>query len=117
MILNTFYFLIQRNYKCPKCNFIIKNDIDIEFDIEFNNKGNVKDLLDEYFGEKEFLNEGKINYTCKKCGIMPKKLIEMKDIYMEPEVLILYFDNFAILDDYLEIKNTREKKVKNFELN
>lgn len=118
IFVTTFYFLVQIKYKCPECNFIIKNDINIEFDIDFNKKGNVKDLLNEYLGEKEILNKGKYNFVCSQCGIMSTRLIEMKNIYMAPEVLILHFNNSAVLNDYLEIREyKREENAKIFELN
>ena len=116
IFVNTFYFLVLKIYKCPNCDFIIKQDMDIEFDIEFNNKGNIKELLSDYFGEKEYSNEGKNSMPCNQCGIMQKKLKEIKSIYIAPEVLVFHFDNNAILENYIDLIENKEGNIKKYEL-
>ena len=117
IFVNTFYFLVLKKYKCPKCNFIIKQDMDIEFDIDFNNKGNIKELLRNYFAETEYSNEGKNSIPCNQCGIMQKKIRETKSIYIAPEVIIFHFNNNVILENYIDIVENREKEnIRKFEL-
>ena len=90
--------------------------MDIEFDIEFNNKGNIKELLIDYFGEKEYSNEGKKSMPCNQCGIMQKKLKEIKSIYITPEVIVFHFNNNAILENYIDIIENKEGNIKKYEL-
>ena len=117
IFVNTFYFLVLKKYKCPKCNFIIKQDMDIEFDIDFNNKGNIKELLSNYFAETEYSNEGKNSIPCNQCGIMQKKIREIKSIYIAPEVIVFHFNNNVILENYIDIVENREKEnIRKFEL-
>ena len=104
IFVTTFYFLVLKTYRCPVCYSIIKQKLDIQFDIEFSNKGTINELLKDYFGKKEIPNTGKKNLICNKCDIMPKQLFQINQIYMAPEILIFHFDYFVTLDEFLEIK-------------
>ena len=110
---SNFYFLVLKKYICPHCNHIIKQDLDIEFCLEFSDKGNIKDLLSNFFQKKEISNTGKIIYSCNNCGIMPKHLFECKSFYSKPKTFIFHFNNFVNVDEFLEIKenqNNNEEK-------
>ena len=94
-IVSVFYFLVLKQYKCPdpECGHIIKQDMDIEYDIEFKNKGDIEDLLQEYSLKNYYLNTLKNCMSCQKCGLMPKYLEEEKYIFVTPEVFIFNFNN------------------------
>ena len=111
IFVNTFYFLVLNIYTCPECYSIIKQDLDIQFDIEFSNKDTIENLLDNYYEKKEIPNTGN-NLICNNCDIMPKQLFQTKQIYMTPEIFIFHFDYFVILDETLKIKenNGNEKQ-------
>ena len=109
IFVNTFYFLVLKTYRCPECFSIIKQDIDIKFDIEFSNKGNINELLKDYFEKKEISNLS--NLVCNKCDIMPTKIFELKNIYSAPEIFIFHFDYFVNLSELLEIKEKNENEI------
>lgn len=109
-LVYTFYFLVLKRIRCLNCEEIIKQDIDIESGIEFNNEGSLLELLNEY--EKEKLSENKENIyiSCNNCGMMQENVYETKNIYSAPEVFIFHFDNSVKLDEYLEIKENSGNK-------
>ena len=117
IFVTTFYFLVLKTYRCPICFSIIKQKLEIKCDIEFSNKGTIKELLKDYFGKKEISNTGKKNLICNNCDIMPKQLFQINQIYMAPEILIFHFDYFVTLDEFLEIKeNNGKENVKLYSL-
>ena len=117
IFVKTFYFLVLKEYKCGECKHIIKQDIDIEYDIEFESKGSVTEILKEYLEEKECDNTEFPSLVCSKCGVMPIKLFEIKHIYTAPEVIILHFNNFVVLNDFIQIETSFENSLKTFSLN
>ena len=105
--MNTFYFLVLKQYICP-CKSIIKQDMDIECDIEFYSDGSIKKLLQNYEDKKCYLNNGKNRMSCKECGLMTENIYETKKIYKAPEVFIMHFHNSVKLDEYLEIIESKQ---------
>ena len=83
----------------------MRQDIEIMYDIEFNEKGKkISDLLKQYEEKHYYLNNGKNKISCIKCGLMLKYLYETKSIYNSPEVFIFHFDNGVQLEDLVKIK-------------
>jgi hypothetical protein len=100
-----FTFLVLKKIYCPNCNEIMRQDIEIMNDIEFNEKGKkISDLLKQYEEKHYYLNNGKNKISCIKCGIMPKYLFEIKSIYNSPEVFIFHFDKDVQLEEFIKIK-------------
>lgn len=100
-----FNFLVLKKIYCPNCNEVMRQDIEIMFDIEFNEKGKkISDLLKQYEEKHYYLNNGKNKISCIKCGLMLKYLYETKSIYNSPEVFIFHFDNGVQLEDLVKIK-------------
>lgn len=110
IFVNTFYFLVLKRYICPECNSIIKQDMDIECDIEFFSKGSNKDLIKNYESKKEISNYGKNSMMCNQCGVMSSFIYEFKNIYIAPEVFIIYFNYNEQIDEFLEIKECYKNK-------
>ena len=104
-IVSVFYFLVLKKYKCPdpECGHIIKKDMDIEKDIEFKNKGDITDLLNEYFLKNYYPNTIKNCMSCQKCGLMPKYLEEEKYIFITPEVFIFNLSNNTKLIENISV--------------
>ena len=53
---------------------------------------------------------------CNQCGIMQKKLKEIKSIYLVPEVIVFHFNNNVILENYIDIIENKEGNIKKYEL-
>ena len=117
-IVSVFYFLVLKQYKCPDpgCGHIIKQDMDIEYDIEFKNKGDINDLLQEYFLKNYYPNTIKNCMSCQNCGLMPKYLEEEKYIFITPEVFIFNFSNKTKLIENISIPEYKSKSYVSFKL-
>ena len=100
-----FNFLVLKKIYCPNCNEVLRQDIEIMYDIEFNEKGKkISDLLNQYEEKHYYLNNGKNKISCAKCGKMLKFLYEIKSIYNSPEVFIFHFDKDVQLEEFIKIK-------------
>ena len=97
-----FYFPIIRRIICPNCNNIFEESIDIIYDIEFPQYGNISQLLEEYLMKKSVKNYN--NKICNNCCILPENYLEEKSLIIAPNILIFHFDNGAKLEEYIEIK-------------
>ena len=84
--------------------------MDIECDIEFFSKGSNKDLIKNYESKKEISNYGKNSMMCNQCGVMSSFIYEFKNIYIAPEVFIIYFNYNEQIDEFLEIKECYKNK-------
>ena len=115
IFVNTFYFLVLKQYICP-CKSIIKQDMDIECDIEFDSNGSIKQLLQNYEDKKSYLNNGKNRMSCKECGLMTENIYETKKIYKAPEVFIMHFHNSVKLDEFLEITESNNNNNNNHKI-
>ena len=81
------------------------------YDIEFNEKGKkISDLLKQYEEIHDYLNNRKNKISCDKCGIMPKKLDEIKKFYTSPDVFIFHFGNDVELEEFVKIKVSSGKQ-------
>ena len=106
-----FNFLVLKKIYCPKCKKVLRQDIEIIYDIEFNEKGKkISDLLKQYEEIHDYLNNRKNKMSCNECGKMPKKLDEIKKIYSSPEVFIFHFGNGVELDEFVKIKVSSGKQ-------
>lgn len=103
IFVNTFYFLILKEYICPGCKSLIKKDLDIQYDIEFQDKGIISELLNNYLENNIYSNYGLNSMPCKKCGILFGTILEKKRLYLAPEVLIFHFNSYVPLEEYLQI--------------
>lgn len=110
IFVETFYFLVLKIYICPQCSSVIKQDLDIEWDIEFFDKGNIKELFKGYLDKKEISNTIRNSLTCSKCDITSQKIFEIKNFYTFPQILIINFNSFSILDEFLTINQNDEKE-------
>ena len=110
IFVNTFYFLVLKKYICPKCNSIIKQDLEIKYEIEFFDKGNTSELLNYYLQNNNYSNIGLNSMPCNKCGLLCRNIIENKSIYLEPDVFIFHFNYFVILDEVLSLIQVYEIK-------
>ena len=100
-----FNFLVLKKIYCPNCNEVLRQDIEIMYDIEFNEKGKkISDLLKQYEEKHYYLNNGKNKISCIKCEMMLKYLYEIKSIYNFPEVFIFHFDKDVQLEEFVKIK-------------
>ena len=100
-----FYFIILTKKTCPNCHFLIEEEADIEYEIEFPNPGHIKQLFEDFEVERNYSNLGKNGKMCKKCGIMPINLILTKSIFSAPNALILHFGNHNVeIEEKIEIK-------------
>ena len=117
-IVSVFYFLVLKKYKCPEpgCGNIIKQDMDIEYDIELKNKGNIDDLLSEYFMNNYYPNTIKNCMSCQKCGLMPKYLEEEKYIFITPEVFIFNLSNNTTLIENINIPEYKSQSYVSYKL-
>ena len=117
-IVSVFYFLVLKRYKCPEpgCGNIIKQDMDIEYDIELKNKGNIDDLLSEYFMNNYYPNTIKNCMSCQKCGLMPKYLEEEKYIFITPEVFIFNLSNNTNLIENINIPEYKSQSYVSYKL-
>ena len=113
-LVDIFYFLVLKKYLCPLCGHLLKQqDIDIEFDIQFDNDGNISKLLKEYEKKKKYMN----NYmSCPKCGLMSKYLYEIKNLYITPKVFIFHFNYYSELVEKIEIKEYMTNEIKTYNL-
>ena len=117
-IVSVFYFLVLKKYKCPEpgCGHIIKQDMDIEYDIEFKNKGDIDDLLKEYFLKNYYPNTIKNCMSCQKCGLMPKYLEEEKYIFITPEVFIFNLSNNIKLIENISVPEYKSNSIVSYKL-
>jgi hypothetical protein len=117
-IVSVFYFLVLKKYKCPdpECGHIIKQDMDIENDIEFKNKGDINDLLQEYFLKNYYPNTIKNCMSCQNCGLMPKYLEEEKKIFITPEVFIFNLNNNTKLIENISVLEYKSKSYVSYKL-
>ena len=100
-----FYFIILTKKTCPICQFLIEEEADIEYEIEFHDPGHIMQLFEDFEVERHYSNLGKKAKICKKCGIMPINLILTKSIFSAPNVLILHFGNDEVeIEENIEIK-------------
>ena len=113
-----FYFIISTKKSCPYCHFLIEEEADIEYEIEFPNPGHIKELFEDFEVERNYSNLGKNGKICKKCGIMPINLILKRSIFSAPNVLILHFGNDNVeIEENIEIKeNLYPNKNSNYTL-
>jgi serine/threonine protein kinase len=98
---DTFYFPILKKISCPICNEI-EDSIEIIYDIEFPQYGNINQLLEEYQNKNSIRNYN--NKICKNCYALPMNFIETKSLIIAPNILIFHFNNGAKLEEYIEIK-------------
>jgi len=106
-----FNFLVLKKIYCPKCKKVLRQDIEIIYDIEFNEKGKkISDLLKQYEETHDYLNNRKNKMSCNECGKMPKKLDENKKFYTSPEVFIFHFGNGVELEEFVKIKVSSGKQ-------
>ena len=98
---DTFYFPILKKISCPICNEI-EDSIEIIYDIEFPQYGNINQLLEEYQSKNSIRNYN--NKICKNCYALPMNFIETKSLIIAPNILIFHFNNGAKLEEYIEIK-------------
>jgi serine/threonine protein kinase len=98
---DTFYFPILKKISCPICNEI-EDSIEIIYDIEFPQYGNINQLLEEYQSKNSVRNYN--NKICKNCYALPMNFIETKSLIIAPNILIFHFNNGAKLEEYIEIK-------------
>ena len=99
-----FYFLKHKKITCPNCNTLIEEKVDIIYDIELLESGNIKKLIDEYGSEKSYSNLDKNKLICNKCFVMPINFNETNGLVNSPNVLIVQIENDISLDETLEIK-------------
>ena len=97
-----FYFPILKKITCPICNNIFEESIDIIYDIEFPQYGDINQLLEEYQDKKSMKNYN--NKICNSCFVLPMNYIEEKSLIIAPNILIFHFDNGAKLEEYIKIK-------------
>ena len=100
---HTFYFLMLRKLKCPKCNNIIEENVDIDFEIIFNEAGEINQLFDDCENQKNYRNEGIKSKVCNNCGLMSANLNQIETIYTAPNILIVHFNNACEIKENLEI--------------
>ena len=104
-----FAFLVHKKNICPKCNNIIEEKYDIEYDIEFYSKESIKDLSKEYFKSYNYNNIDKNFKMCEKCFSMT--LNEEKSILIAPRILTLHFD--CKMDYMIEKQIEIKEKITN----
>ena len=68
-----FYFLMLKKIICPNCNNIMEERVDFEYDIDFYNKGLIKELFVDYFKAKEIVNISKEFNSSNPRIILEKK--------------------------------------------
>jgi hypothetical protein len=104
-----FAFLVHKKNICPKCNNIIEEKYDIEYDIELYNKESIKDLSKEYFKSNNYNNIDKNFKMCEKCFSMT--LNEEKSLLIAPRILTMHFD--CKMDYMIERQIEIEEKITN----
>ena len=90
--------------------------MDIEYDIEFKNKGDIDDLLKEYFLKNYYPNTIKNCMSCQKCGLMPKYLEEEKYIFITPEVFIFNLSNNIKLIENISVQEYKSNSIVSYKL-
>ena len=100
---DVFYFLILRRIICPKCNSIIEEIIDVKKDMEFDQPGHINYLLKNFNYQHKFPNINEDSKICKNCYTMPLYFIEEKSIFTSPDVLIIHFNNYSIIEEEIEL--------------
>ena len=97
-----FYFLILERVKCPKCDNIIEEKIDFEYEIEINEPTS---YIDQLFNQiNKITNLGKKSKICNKCFEIPLNLIITKTLINGPKILIIHSENNLDIEENIEIK-------------
>jgi hypothetical protein len=97
-----FYFLILERVKCPKCDNIIEEKIDFEYEIEINEPTS---YIDQLFNQiNKITNLGKKSKICNKCFEIPINLIITKTLINGPKILIIHSENNLDIEENIEIK-------------
>ena len=97
-----FYFLILERVKCPKCDNIIEEKIDFEYEIEINEPTS---YIDQLFNQiNKITNLGKKSKICNKCFEIPLSLIITKTLINGPKILIIHSENNLDIEENIEIK-------------
>ena len=116
IIGDIFCFLVLTKRVCLNCGNEIEEIIDIEYDIEFNENGDLEQLFEQFQTGKQYSNLGKKAKICKKCYTIPINLIEMKQIFTFPKVMILHFEKEVIITKRIEFNDNINKTTKNYKL-
>ena len=87
-----FYFLMLKKIICPNCKNIMEERVDIEYDIDFYNKGLIKELFVDYFKPHNYEYDNKNMKMCEKCYTMTSNFIEEKSLLNAPNVFIIHFN-------------------------
>mgnify|MGYP002624540322 CR=1 FL=1 len=102
-LFDEFYFILLELIKCPNCNDILDNNVNINYCIHI--PGNIKGKISQLINQSED-NLNKI-YECKNClykGVGKKEKVFINT----PNYLIIFFDGEDIkeknLDNILDIK-------------
>ena len=99
-----FCFLMLKKIICSKCNKIIEEKVDIEFDYEFNDKLSIKEISNEKIKLYNYNNNDKNMKFCKNCYTMASNLMEEKSILNAPSIFIVHFENkMKFMIDNIEI--------------
>lgn len=99
-----FNFLILKRIICPNCNNVIEENIDIEYDIEFDHSDYITNLFNEFEKKRIYDNSGKKSKICPKCYIMPLNYILIKNIFSTPNILIIHTENIYNINELIELK-------------
>ena len=103
-LVDEFYFISLEVTKCPSCNNILNNDINVNINYCIHIPGNIKGKISQLINQSE---DGLNKIECKRClyrsgGKKGKAFINT------PKYLIIFFDGEDIkekkLDNILEVK-------------
>ena len=108
-----FYFLVLKRIQCPKCDNIIEENIDFEYEIEFNEPTYINQLLNEF---DKIPNIGKNSKMCKKCFEMPINLIVTKTLINAPKILIVHSDKSLQIQEFIQIGEYISPNKRNYNL-
>ena len=108
-----FYFLILKQIKCPKCDNIIEENIDFEYEIEFNEPTYIDQLFHQF---DKIPNFGKNSKICKKCFEMPMNLIETKTLINAPKILIIHSEINLQIQESIKIGEYISPNKRNYSL-
>ena len=113
-----FYFLMLKKIICPNCNNIMEERVDFEYDIDFYNKGLIKELFVDYFKPHNYEYDNKNMKMCEKCYTMTSNFIEEKYLLNAPDVFIIHFnlkmDN--MIENNIEINETMTNQIIKYKL-
>ena len=112
VIADTFCFLLFTKRFCPNCGNVLEEIMDIEYDLDFAQKGNLALLLEEFQSQKNYSNLGKKPKICKQCYTMPLNLIEIKQIFSFPRVMIMHFESEVKIEEKIEFNDMINKTKK-----